>query len=418
MKKKEAVIIFGDTFTFPEGNAATNRVHTFAKGFIENELSSYVICFRNDYTGDIQGIFNEIGYYYPFAQKVRSKSFLIRRWVKFRKYFRTYSILREISQKNDILGINLWTNTLLTQLFVYFLGKRFRTKVIHEHSEHPLREFQSHWLKVKWGETKSYLGTRLCDGIFCISQYLIDFYKSRSFDEKRLLLVPSTVDSGRFKLAESHVLPYDYIAYCGSLTLIKDGVNTLIESFSQIANKKPDITLVLIGKGDSADEESALRKQAEELNLGDRIRFLGQVSRTEVPTYLSGAMILALARPKSIIADAGFPSKLSEYLSTGKPVVVTRVGEIPVYLKDNENAFLVEPGNPDEFAEKLMYVLDNYDFALSVGREGKKLAETTFDYKFQADRMLMFIRSMYKKTNPAKSKMLKEASPSLKNPQI
>ncbi len=391
---KESVVIFGDTFTFPEGNAATNRVHTFAKGFIENKLSAYVICFRDDYTDNIQGTYNEIGYYYPFGQTVRSKNFLVRRWVKFLKYFRTYSILKEISEKSEILAINLWTNTLRTQLFVFLLGKLFKTKVIHEHSEHPLREFQRPWIKQKWGETKSYIGTKLCNGIFCISQYLIDFYQSRTVDEQRLLLVPSTVDTDRFKVAEVRVLPYKYIAYCGSLTVKKDGVDILIESFSQIAREKPDIDLVLIGKGDSADEELVLKKKAVELNLGERVHFLGQISRTEVPAYLFGAMVLTLARPKSIVADAGFPSNLSEYLSTGKPVVVTRVGEIPVYLKDRDNAFLVEPGSPDEFAEKLRFILDNYDIALTVGGKGRRLTETTFNYKFQADRMLTFIRSL------------------------
>jgi len=64
------------------------------------------------------------------------------------------------------------------------------------------------------------------------------------------------------------------------------------------------------------------------------------------------AKILALARPKSKVADAGFPSKLTEYLSTGNPVVVTRVGEIPYYLKDNVHAFLTEPDSVNSFAER------------------------------------------------------------------
>lgn len=394
LKKKEAIVIFGDTFTFPEGNAATNRVHTFAKGFLENKVAAFVICFRNEYTENIEGTFEGIGYYYPYGQKVRKKNVLIRRWVKLRKYIKTYKLLKELSFQNEILAISVWTNTLMTQLFVYFLGKHFRIKIIHEHSEHPLREFQKPWIRKIWGESKSFIGTRLCDGIFCISQYLMDFYISRNVNEKKLLLVPSTVDTERFNITGAPPLPYNYIAYCGSLTIIKDGVNILIESFSQIANEKPDIDLVLIGKGDSAEEEMVIRKQMEQLKLGKRVHFLGQMSRTEVPAYLVGAKLLVLARPKSIIADAGFPSKLTEYLSTGKPVVATKVGEIPIYLKDNENAFLSEPDSVEEFADKLSYVLDNYEHALTIGREGKRLTETIFNYNFQAVRMIGFIKSL------------------------
>ena len=89
LKKKEAVIIFGDTFTFPEGNAATNRVHTFAKGFMDNNLSAFVICFRNDYPENIEGTYDGIGYFYPYGQKVRSNHFIVRRWVKLLKYIKT-----------------------------------------------------------------------------------------------------------------------------------------------------------------------------------------------------------------------------------------------------------------------------------------------------------------------------------------
>lgn len=402
MINKEAIVIFGDTFTFPEGNAATNRVYTFAKGFHENGIESFVVCFRNDYVENVSGSVNGIHFHHPFNQTQRSSSFIKRRLVKLKKYFRTYRIIRSINRDHKIIAINLWTNRLLVQLYVYFLSRVFKTIVIHEHSEHPLREFQKPVFLKMWGETKSFAGTRLCDGIFCISQFLIDFYRSRYVKGGKILLVPSTVDIERFNIKGVSPLPYDYVAYCGSLTIKKDGVDILIDSFSRLAQEKPDIDLVLIGKGDLEFEETAIRRQTEQLNLGGRVHFLGQMSRTDVPAYLAGAKVLALARPTSIVADAGFPSKLTEYLSTGKPVIVTKVGDIPTYLKDNENAFLSEPDSAEAFAVKLKYILDNYDHALTVGRNGKRLTETVFNYNFQAVRMLEFIRSLQSKSGPGK----------------
>ena len=44
-----SVVIIGDMFSFPEGDAATNRVLTFAKGFLENGQKVHVICFGNEY---------------------------------------------------------------------------------------------------------------------------------------------------------------------------------------------------------------------------------------------------------------------------------------------------------------------------------------------------------------------------------
>jgi hypothetical protein len=48
-------VIFGDTFTFPDGNASTNRVYTYAKGFKENGMNVHIICFRNDYLDNFSG---------------------------------------------------------------------------------------------------------------------------------------------------------------------------------------------------------------------------------------------------------------------------------------------------------------------------------------------------------------------------
>jgi len=161
----------------------------------------------------------------------------------------------------------------------------------------------------------------------------------------------------------------------------------------------PDINLVLIGKGDTVEEEIHIKGLVAELNIHKRVIFLGQLPRTAIPAYLCNAKVLALARPESIIADAGFPSKLTEYLATGKPVVVTKVGEIPVYLTDSVNAFLSNPNDIDDFTKKMAYVLGNYEIASEVGSRGKELTLTVFNYSFQSKRMISFINSLWKNQN-------------------
>lgn len=389
-----AFVIFGDSFTFPEGNAATNRVYTFAKGFTENGISVHVVCFENEYMNNYNGIIGGIRYYHPYGQTKRSNFFIIRRWLKFLKYIKAFVLVRGINKKDKIIAINLYTYSFLTQLFAFCLAKSFKTKIIIERCEHPMRNYKDKIFDQMYGNFKLALETKLYDGIFCISSYLIDFYKNRGFSQRKLFLVPSTVDTGRFNHHFNSPLPFRYILYCGSLTILKDGVNILIESFTKISDKYPEINLVLIGKGDSFEDERIIRDLVVALNIDKRVIFLGQLSRTEIPVYLSNAKILALARPQSIVADAGFPSKLTEYLATGNPVVVTKVGEIPVYLKDNENAFLSEPDNANAFADKLDYVLSNYEFAKHVGENGKELTTTIFNYNFQSKRMIDFIYSL------------------------
>jgi len=100
---------------------------------------------------------------------------------------------------------------------------------------------------------------------------------------------------------------------------------------------------------------------------------------------LSKAVMLALARPENKQAEGGFPTKLGEYLATGKPVVVTNVGEISVFLKNNVNAFIARPGDAKDFADKMKLVLEDYPQALNVGQAGQELAKTTFSSAYQGE---------------------------------
>ena len=103
------------------------------------------------------------------------------------------------------------------------------------------------------------------------------------------------------------------------------------------------------------------------------------------------ANVLALARPDSHQAQGGFPTKLGEYLATGKPVCVTSVGEISDYLKDNISAFIAEPGNVDSFIDALNRVLCNAKHAEYVGLNGKIVAEKEFSIDIQSKRLATFL---------------------------
>jgi glycosyltransferase involved in cell wall biosynthesis len=120
------------------------------------------------------------------------------------------------------------------------------------------------------------------------------------------------------------------------------------------------------------------------------------MDRENLPDMLGNAIMLVLARPESKQAEGGFPTKLGEYLATGKPVVVTGVGEIGDYLHDGENAYIAKPGDPRHFAEKMESVLNDYENALRIGARGQKLALTTFNYIFQGKELAAWLQNIAK----------------------
>lgn len=388
-----SIVIFGDLFTFPEGSAATNRVYTYAKGFLENVINVYVICFDNNYLDEKRGSFLGIKYYYPFSPRKKSKHFVARNWQKLVKYPATYSLIRKINKADKITAINSWSNSLVTHLFGRLLSAVARAKFIVECSEHPLRYYQSSLLKKKLGEISFSIESSISDGVFCISQYLMDFYKNRGVNGKKLLLVPSTVDPARFAKPAKKPVDFNYIGYFGGLTFKRDNVDLLIRAFADFSKQHPDIHLILGGYC-KADVRRDILNLVAELNLQSRVTVLDYLKREEVVQYVCHAEILVMVRSNDLQSQASFPSKLTEFLATSRPVISVNVGEIPMYLKNGEHVFLVEPGNCKALAQTLDYVYRNPEVSQKVGQNGHSLTQTIFNYKYQATRMIGFISSL------------------------
>lgn len=387
------IVIFGDAFTFPEGNAATNRIYTYAKGFREFGIEVCVICFTAEYLDNYNGSIDEIKYFHPFSQKVRNRHFVVRQLLKFNRYFRTVKILKDISKNGKISAINSWSEPLPTKLFAWFLSKIFRTKLIIESSEHPLRNYKTGLIKQLQGKILFYIVSHLFDGAFCISKHLVNFYISKGINPGKLCFVPSTVDPARFDIEDTSPFPFRYIAYFGSLTFKRDNVDLLIYAFERIRQQHSDIHLVLGGIC-SDNDRLQLLSLVKNFELESKVHILEYLPRNEIISYIKNAEILVMVRSHDFYTQVSFPSKLAEYLSTSKPVITLNTGEISNFLTDNVNCFFVGEISAEALAAKIDYVLNNYELALEVGKKGKELTTTIFNYKHQAAGMIDFINSV------------------------
>jgi glycosyltransferase involved in cell wall biosynthesis len=206
--------------------------------------------------------------------------------------------------------------------------------------------------------------------------------------------VPSTVDPGRFISKKEKPVNYNYIGYFGSLTFERDNVDMLVKAFAEFSKLHQNIQLVL-GGFCTDDQRKELVNLIADLQIQERVVLLGYLTREEIIQYISYADVLVMVRSNDPDTRVSYPSKLTEFLASSRPVISVNVGEIPLYIKDGEDAFLVEPGNTQALVKKLNYVYDNYEAALLVGRKGKQLTETVFNYNYQAKRMIEFINTLY-----------------------
>jgi len=144
------------------------------------------------------------------------------------------------------------------------------------------------------------------------------------------------------------------IVFAGRLTRIKDPI-TLIKAYKIAKKRYKNLNLIICGDGE-------LRKECEKMS-DENVYFLGFIE--DIPSILKGAEIFALTS----LQDAS-PRALLEAMTMGKPCIATRVGGVEYYLEGC--GILIEPGNPEMLAEKIIYLLENSDIAGELGRKARE----------------------------------------------
>jgi glycosyltransferase involved in cell wall biosynthesis len=340
---------------------------------------------------EAEGVFKEINFIYTTGTTIKGKSFIHRFFLNYKGFFNGLIQIKKQQAKAVIL---VGPISFLKELLLFMVCRILNVKLIQERSEYPFLTAKpgiifkiNLWLYLN-------LGLKFYNGMIIITHALMNYFKSYCRRNASFFLLPILVEPERFLNAKSPFAePTEYIAYCGSMEGEKDGVPILIEAFAQIAPTYPTLKLVLLGDT-QFDGFELLKKNIALKNLNDRIIFTGRIERDQMPQYLCNAKILALARPLSKQAEGGFPTKLGEYLATGVPVVVTKVGELPLFLTDGINAYLAEPNSIDSFASKLNEALINYNLASAIGKEGQKLAYSTFNNIYQGKLLATYIQSI------------------------
>jgi len=217
-----------------------------------------------------------------------------------------------------------------------------------------------------------------------ISKALKHFFENELKENNKSIpvtLLNMVVEPDRYSCSCSSIdSQYKDIVFVGSMYGDKDGVYYLLEAFLKIYKDYPNSRLILIGDNTRVLQMQRVNNILSKMPYSDRIIFTGQLDRKSVIEKINSAYCLVLARPDNIQAKYGFPTKLGEYLSTGKPVIVTSVGDIPLFLRDGENAYIAKPDNVDAFANKLNECLSDSIKASFIGKKGKELVYGEFNY--------------------------------------
>ncbi len=134
----------------------------------------------------------------------------------------------------------------------------------------------------------------------------------------------------------------------------------LLEVAEKLKQSHPDWTFHLVGK-DFEDAYSAQVKAAiVNKNLEKNVFIYG--SKNDVKNIINQSDIAILTSKSE-----GLPIALIEYGLSKKPVVSTKVGEIPLIIKDGINGFIVDVNDADLFYQKLVMFINENDLRIQMG---------------------------------------------------
>lgn len=222
------------------------------------------------------------------------------------------------------------------------------------------------------------------DVITVISNYLQDY--ARRFNKKaKITIIPNGVDIKNFSKEYSYgelseladrlgIKPGEKVIISVSRLVPKNGLDVLVRAFGFL-NQEPETRnykLVFVGDGEQKNELIGLAKES---GVFQNIIFAGPTSHAELPKYLKISDVFV--RPSR---SEGLGSAFLEAMATGTPVIGTKVGGIPDFLKNKETGLFAEAGNPKNLAEKINLILSDKELRDKIIKNAKELIVQKYDW--------------------------------------
>lgn len=230
----------------------------------------------------------------------------------------------------------------------------------------------------------------ITDKIITLTEQGIEEYVERRIaPREKFISVHSGVDLTRFM--EPHPDPAmarkqfglsplsPVVGSVGRFEPIK-GYDILLRAAGLLRARQPKVQLLLAGEG---EETARLKRLAEELQIEDRVVFLGW--QQEILEVLSALDLFVLPS-----RNEGMGRTLVQAMAMGKPIVATRVGGVPEVLGEGEVGLLVSPDDPAELASAIEQLLTDRELARKMGEAGRRRAPA-----YSAAQMIAKIESLY-----------------------
>jgi glycogen(starch) synthase len=203
---------------------------------------------------------------------------------------------------------------------------------------------------------------RRADHVTTICEGLRRDIEVRGIAQDRITVIPNAVDVDEFEFGRApdpalraH-LGLDgatVVGFAGSFYGY-EGIDLLIEAARRLLPSRPDLRVLLVGGG---PREAALKAQAVEAGIADRVCFTGRVPHAQVQRYYELIDVLAYPRLPTRLTELVTPLKPLEAMAQGRMFVASDVGGHRELIRHGETGFLFRAGDAQALVQALTDLL-------------------------------------------------------------
>jgi colanic acid biosynthesis glycosyl transferase WcaI len=178
------------------------------------------------------------------------------------------------------------------------------------------------------------------------------------------LFTPETESDLRTELGAEGKFLVSYIGTMGNA----HGLETLVEAAWTLQNSADRILFLLVGEGAEKEQLVSLARSRGLTN----VRFVKQQPRERIPAYICASDACLVLLKRSEIFKTVIPSKMLEFMSCARPVILGVDGQARQILEQAQAGICIEPGNSAELARAVSDLAGDEQRRETLGRNGRR----------------------------------------------
>ena len=318
---------------------------------------------------------------------IKNRKYKFMGWYWHRKYLQNYLNKHIVSEQIDAVEAPDWTGItafmrLKAPLVIRFHGSD--TYFCHIEKRH--QKLKNYWFEK--------LAVRNAHAFIAPTAYAGNVSKKLfGINHKVIQTIHYGLALKRFENPNPELFEKGLLLYIGTV-IRKKGVFELPEIFKKVSVQFPEAKLVLIG-GDSSDVQTGksstwqlLQKEFEANDLKN-VTYLGKIPYQDVQNYIKQAQVCIFP---SFAETLGMVT--IESMALQKPVVNTDIGWAQELIVDGESGFLVHPQDHSLYANRIIALLADAHFSLTMGKNARKRVEAVFDIDKIVQQNILFYQSI------------------------